>query len=152
MSSQAELTYALSPFDYDSPGDCIIQSSGGIHFKVIRQFLATASSVFDDMFDIGTDPANGSLPIVTLAEHSNTLKALLTMLYPTDIPRPLDHGVMMAIVQAYDKYLLPEDRLKLFAKGQSPEMLSAAPAQMYALAWRLKMRGEAVIASRHTHK
>ncbi|KAG8949853.1 hypothetical protein FRC04_008156 [Tulasnella sp. 424] len=60
----------------------------------------------------------------------------------------------MAIVQAYDKYLIPDARLKLFARDlwQSPDMLSAAPAQMYGLAWRLKMQDEVVIASRYTHK
>ncbi|KAG8974439.1 hypothetical protein FRC05_007238 [Tulasnella sp. 425] len=130
MSSQAELTFALSPFDYDSAGDCILQSSDGIHFKVIRQFLVTASTVFADMFAVGSVPTNdGSLPIVALTEHSNVLKALLTMLYPTDIPKPSTTDLW-----------------------QSPDMLSAAPAQMYGLAWRLKMQDEVVIASRYTHK
>ncbi|KAG8900721.1 hypothetical protein FRC01_010047, partial [Tulasnella sp. 417] len=132
MNGQPAPTFALAPFDAHSPGDCILRSCDGIHFKVIRQFLITASTVFADMFTVGNSPADeGSLPIVALEENANTLRALLTMLYPTDIPKSLDHAVMLSVVQAYDKYLIPEVRLRLFARElwQSPAILSVAPAK-----------------------
>ena len=68
------------PFDADSVGDCIIQSSDGVQFKVVRAILTLASDVFTDMFGLPQpqDKSSDSItPIIVVTEDSLTLHALL---------------------------------------------------------------------------
>ncbi|KAG8989758.1 hypothetical protein FRB90_002081 [Tulasnella sp. 427] len=154
------------PFDSSSPGDCILQSVEGVQFKALRQILAMGSSVMADMFslpqpekssngDSGTqDTPNDELPVIKMGEDAETILNLLLLLYPTSMPSPLEVQAAFKLNEAYDKYLIPKDRLLVPVKAlyHSKPKLDARPVDLYKLAGKLELKEEAQIASRYTHR
>ncbi|KAG8909550.1 hypothetical protein FRC01_006865 [Tulasnella sp. 417] len=151
-----------APFDSSSPGDCILQSIEGAKFKVLRQILGLASPVMADMFNMPQGEAkeeprqekSDQLPVVLLEEDTETVHNLLILLYPTSVPIGLGVQAALKLAKAYDKYLIPKDRLQLSigVLYSSRVALEANPVEFYKLAWELDMETEAKTASRFTHR
>ncbi|KAK9899488.1 hypothetical protein P389DRAFT_191809 [Cystobasidium minutum MCA 4210] len=77
----------ISPcFDkFWSSSDLVIRTSDGVDFKTHKARLA-GSSVFEDMFDIGSDGVNShhgesEVPIISLTEDARTLELVLPFFY-----------------------------------------------------------------------
>ncbi|KAG8949860.1 hypothetical protein FRC04_008163 [Tulasnella sp. 424] len=164
MTEQATTPFVIQPpFDAESVGDCIIRTPDGTEFKVFKAILAMASPIFRDMFDMpavaSKEAENGhsenetSLPVIPVQEDVETLQALLQILYP--ITPPLIHSMMLArnLVTACDKYFIDFAKVKLYVRGilSHEESLTKEPVACYALAWKLGLEQEAIVASRHLH-
>ncbi|KAG8978206.1 hypothetical protein FRB90_008563, partial [Tulasnella sp. 427] len=147
------------PFDSSSPGDCILQSTEGVQFKVFRQILILASPVMADMFSLphgesATASDEGGFPIIPMDEDAGTIQNILNLLYPTSVLKELSALAAIKLVRAYDKYLIPKDRLRgpLEAVYGSRKKLESYPVELYKIALEFEMTEEAKIASRFTHK
>lgn len=153
------------PFDADSPGDCIIQSSEGHKFKVFKVVLSLASPVFRDMFQLpqpsdintGGHHTEDGLPIISLSETSPVVVCLLKSIYP-----PSDqtyNGKVRLVGDVYEallKYDVPvnriEARLKWMYSETEDSPLRSSALDLYALAWRLGLRREVRAASRYASR
>ncbi|KIO24829.1 hypothetical protein M407DRAFT_25790 [Tulasnella calospora MUT 4182] len=150
-----------APFDLLSPGDCILKSIEGIEFKVLRPILSAASPVMADMFSLPQGGAHkvpheetsDHLPIIPMQEDAETIHNLLVLLYPTSLLKNLGAKAAIKLAKAYDKYLIPKDRLLLSVAPlyNSKSALKASPVELYWMAWELEMMEEAKTASRYTH-
>ncbi|KIO24826.1 hypothetical protein M407DRAFT_25787 [Tulasnella calospora MUT 4182] len=150
-----------APFDSLSPGDCILQSIEGVQFKAVRQILALASPMMADMFalpqaesqKVPREETSDHLPIIPMQEDAETIHNLLVLLYPTSLLGTLGVQATIKLVKAYDKYLIPKDRLLLsvVALYNTKSALEASPIELYRMAWELEMMEEAKIASRYMH-
>jgi len=150
------------PFNNASPGDCIIQSSDGLKYKVFRVILSLASPVFRTMFDLPqsaatADPSEpedvSDLPIIPVSETSTTLSTLLLLLYPATVVQIPNYDLAVEVIKAYDKYDINVASLHPFLHDAllSEEGLTNDPLGVYAVAWRLSLREEAQKASRYLH-
>ncbi|KAG8909439.1 hypothetical protein FRC01_006944 [Tulasnella sp. 417] len=94
------------------------------------------------------------LPVILLEEDTQTVHNLLMLLYPTSVPIGLGVQAALKLAKAYDKYLIPKDRLRLSIRAlySSRAALKANPVEFYKLAWELDMELEAKAASRFTHQ
>jgi len=156
--------FAAEPFDRESRGDCILLSSDGVSFKVFRIILSLASPVFHTMFDLpqGTTVRSGNreasdgtedIPTIPVSEPSSTLTTLLLLLYPARVVTIDSHDLAVEVIKAYDKYDIDIQSLKPFLHDGllSAEGLQSDPLGVYAIAWRLGMKEEALNASRYLH-
>ncbi|KAG8993631.1 hypothetical protein FRB90_000645, partial [Tulasnella sp. 427] len=109
------------------------------------------------MFDISTTPnedrKHGQLPVIPVEEDSETLQALLQILYPIDPPSISSLVLAEKLVAAADKYLISTSKLRLYLQHVlgSDESLNEDPLLCYTLSWRLGLEDQAVKASRYTH-
>ncbi|KAG8993632.1 hypothetical protein FRB90_000646 [Tulasnella sp. 427] len=158
----ADVQFQVSaPFDLLSPGDCILQSTEGIQFKVFRQILILASAVMADMFSLpqgkakaeSDQMASDHLPVILLEEYAETINGLLLLLYPTTLPDAFGVHLALKLAKVHDKYLISPARLRLLVATlySSRKNLKETPIEFYQLAWQLEMLEEAKIASRFTH-
>lgn len=152
------------PFDSASAGDCIVQSSDGLRYKVFRVILSLASPVFRSMFDLpqsattadspeANDASNlPDLPVIPVSETSTTLSTLL-LLYPATVVRIPNYDLAADVIKAYDKYDINVAGLHPFLHDAllSEEGLTSDPLGVYAVPWRLGMKKEAQKASRYLH-
>ncbi|KAG9038030.1 hypothetical protein FS837_001322, partial [Tulasnella sp. UAMH 9824] len=156
MASES-LSLDLVPptFSATSPADCILRSSDEWDFYVLRGILIFASDVFKDMFSLpptGPNAEKEQLPVIKMTENGRTLSALLSVIYPIVPPEITDIGLAADLAQAWQKYLMPIERLRPFLSGVFNESsLMERPLDAYALAWRLGDRAEAKKASQWTH-
>ncbi|KAF8710616.1 Broad-Complex, Tramtrack and Bric a brac, partial [Rhizoctonia solani] len=72
----------FKPFQPPSGGDLTLRSSDGIEFRVHSLLLHIASTVFSDMFQVGTN----NHQVVDLAEDSQTIGLMLEHIYPVKSP------------------------------------------------------------------
>lgn len=145
-----------SPYDLSSPGDCVLCSSDGVQFKVYRNILSLASTVFADMFSMPQPSTTSELSnsdAIQLTEDSHVLHALLTLLYPIDLPIIDSYDLAADLIVACDKYGINVNLLKphLNQSLQNKEGLGTDPLGVYAVAWRLGLEEDAKHASRYTH-
>jgi len=156
--------FAAKPFDGESRGDCILLSSDGVRFKVFRIILSLASPVFHSMFDLpqGTSVRRGirealpraeEIPTIPVSETSSTLTTLFLLLYPARVVTIDSHDLAVEVIKAYDKYDIDIHSLKPYLHDGllSAEGLQSDPLGVYAIAWRLCMKEEALNASRYLH-
>ncbi|KAG8868833.1 hypothetical protein FRB97_001885 [Tulasnella sp. 331] len=156
------------PFDNASPGDCILQSSDGLKYKVFRIILSLASPVFRSMFELPQPsiPADvmaaqdspklsdsPDLQVIPVSETSTTLYTLLLLLYPATVVQISSYDLVVEVIEAYDKYDINIKSLHPFLHDTllSEDGLASNPLGVYAVAWRLGMREEAQKASRYLH-
>lgn len=150
---------ANPPFAADSPGDCVLQTSDGMRFKVFRNILSLSSPFFHDMFSLpqqgGTATGSEPIPVIDITEDAQTVHTLLVLLYPTDVPVIETYDLATKLIEACDKYDIKLDRLRgslsLRDLLTSPAALRQHALRAYALAWRLGLEEEAKNASRHLH-
>ncbi|KAG8909549.1 hypothetical protein FRC01_006864 [Tulasnella sp. 417] len=156
MASESVSLGPVPPtFSASSPADCILRSSDGLDFYVLRGILIFASDVFKDMFSLpatGPNSEKEQPPVITVTENGRTLSALLSVIYPIVPPEITDIGLAADLAQAWQKYLMPIERLRPFLSGVFNETsLVERPLDAYALAWRLGDKVEAKKASQWTH-
>lgn len=150
-----DLTVGLAPkpFNLESPGDCILQSSEGVKFKIHRLLLTLISPIFSDMFSL-PQKDDEELPTIELTESSDVVLFILQMVHPQTTPRVTSLELPFELLVAFDKYMID---LALLRQHVSPSMKLTAHhtelyrVKVYALAWRLGMQEEAVEASRYLH-
>lgn len=146
--------YGPAPFSVSSSGDCILQSSDGIKYKVWRNILSLSSPVFSDMFDLpqGDTPLS-ELPVIEISEAADVLQTLLLLLYPATTPQIRSYELAFALISAYDKYIINVDSLRpfLFSNLMSDKAFETNALAVYGLAWRMGLREEAMRASRYIH-
>ncbi|KIO20624.1 hypothetical protein M407DRAFT_220118 [Tulasnella calospora MUT 4182] len=154
-SESVSLEPVPSAFSSNSPADCILRSSDGLDFYVLRGILIFASDVFKDMFSLpptGPNAEKERLPIINMTENGRTLSALLSVIYPIVPPEITSISLAADLAQAWQKYLMPLERLRPFLSGVFNESsLTERPLDAYALAWRLGDKAEAKKASQWTH-
>ncbi|KAG8949882.1 hypothetical protein FRC04_008185 [Tulasnella sp. 424] len=154
-SNSVSLELVPPTFSETSPADCILRSSDERDFYVLRGILIFASDVFKDMFSLpptGPNADEGRLPVINMTENGRTLCALLSIIYPIVPPEITDINLAVDLAQAWQKYLMPIERLRPFLGGVCNESsLLERPLDVYALAWRLGDMAEAKKASRWTH-
>ncbi|KAI5123489.1 hypothetical protein M0805_008858 [Coniferiporia weirii] len=106
----------------------ILRSSDGVDFKVYKNILVLASPFFRDMFSLPqstenvsstsseVDAKSGTLldpPVIDVAESSDTLDALLRLLYP--LPPPIFPGTLPSGVVSDSKAFIKSVELVLAA-------------------------------------
>ncbi|KAL5524711.1 hypothetical protein ACEPAF_9856 [Sanghuangporus sanghuang] len=100
---------ASPPFD-GTRFDVILKSVDHVNFHVLKSVLELASPFFADMFSLPQPPAEdenpGEIPVISLAETSTTLDALLRFCYPVKRPRLDQQDVLMIaeVLRAAVKY------------------------------------------------
>ncbi|KAG8949884.1 hypothetical protein FRC04_008187 [Tulasnella sp. 424] len=155
VTSGSEVVIVPPSFTSNNPADCILKSSDGAEFYVLRGILIFASDMFKDMFSLpatSKDTEPGHLPTIQMAESGPVLSALLSIIYPIVPPQISDVSLAAELCRAWRKYLMPEARLQPFlAEFFSESSLLQRPLDIYALAWRLDNKAEAKRASRYTH-
>ncbi|ORY82970.1 hypothetical protein BCR35DRAFT_352127 [Leucosporidium creatinivorum] len=90
-----------------SDADVILVSSDNVGFRVHRANLCASSTIFKDMFDVGSEVSGAQeLPTVPLQESSATLEVVLPYIYPKRLKSfALEQLEMIyQIIRALDKY------------------------------------------------
>lgn len=145
------------PFDSESVGDCILRTSDGAEFKVVKAILYLGSTIFRDMFDMPpvthADESEASLPVVPVEEDPETIQVLLQMLYPIEPPPISTLSLAKKLVTACDKYFVNPFKAQLYLKKilSDKQSLKEDPLGCYALSWRLGLEEEAIAASQYLH-
>ncbi|KAG9031800.1 hypothetical protein FS837_002889 [Tulasnella sp. UAMH 9824] len=87
-----------------------------------------------------------------MQEDAETILNLLLLLYPTSLLYNLGPEAAIKLAKAYDKYLIPKDRLRLSVLPiyHSESALESSALRLYRMAWELDMIPRAKIASRYT--
>ena len=156
------------PFD-DSDADIILRSlptsfpgwdlASATHFRVHRLFLIKASPIFKQLLCEGeatpfhpgiTRDTYDNLPVLCLPEDTETLHALLTAIYPTDVAYPHKLEAMMRTHAAAKKYGM-SSALTLF-RAHSTSVASVVTTenafQAFFLAFNRGLTEEALGAAR----
>ncbi|KAG8806666.1 hypothetical protein FRC17_004875, partial [Serendipita sp. 399] len=106
MSTGTAREFKYSPEFPCGYGDIELISRDGVTFSFPRFLLSHVSSVFKDMFSIGT--SSDLSPQIALTEDSVTLDCLLRVLDLTKTKPPINFKLMSSIFQAADKYQVPQ--------------------------------------------
>ncbi|EKM50612.1 uncharacterized protein PHACADRAFT_213512 [Phanerochaete carnosa HHB-10118-sp] len=89
--------------------DVVLRSSDNVDFKAHKAILAEASTVFETMFTLPTNPSqdvdtSDGLPVIQMQECADAIHALLGVLYPGKGPEVTDvdrAGVVLALADKY---------------------------------------------------
>ncbi|KAG8908634.1 hypothetical protein FRB99_004922 [Tulasnella sp. 403] len=148
------------PFTANSPGDCILRTPCGTQFKVFRGVLIAASPVFRTMFDLPQPPTLASTsdkgdppPVIDVTETAEVMQELLKILYPLDLVQLKTVDLVIALVDAWEKYELPMSRVMAASQHVLQNMGDYIKdiIKIYTLTWRLKAEEDAKKASRYMH-
>jgi hypothetical protein len=169
VKATVKATDAKPPFDPASKrADLIIRSSDHVDFHVQTFFLTFASSVFIDMLAMPHPPAatcgeeeeeeqnekenenwKDGRPIVRLTEDSRLIRTLLTFVYPGDPPPPSKLEEVEGIIEAAQKYDMPDVGKRARRALVDTPFLMKEPLRVFVLAHRHKFKEEAKLAARH---
>ncbi|KAG8911599.1 hypothetical protein FRC01_005626 [Tulasnella sp. 417] len=145
--------FGPAPFDGSSTGDCILQGPDGTKYKTHRVILALASSVFRDMWEVGT--GGPGIPTIELTESSDVVHNLLLHIHPTTTPYIDKFALALSLLDACDKYLIDHRGFlpHLARTFQCPwfRQSEGVTLDAYCLAWRLNMRERSQRLSRYLH-
>ena len=159
LTMSSDSGYAAAPFDH-AKADIILRSSDNVDFRVFRLFLSLASPFFETLFDI-PQPAEADanqelrdgLPVVSVAEDSKTLDALLRFCYPctlADDPKLEVLQDAVDILEAARKYSLDAIESKARQAIANPKILEAEPLRCFVIAHRGRLREETLLAAKYT--
>ena len=134
---------AKAPFDHveDSTADLILHTSDNVDFYVHRQLLSLASSVFKDMFKVGTHTQPQELAIVEIEEPSSTIDSLLRICYPVEEVKEPSLDKVGDVLKASIKYDMPKARARM--RVELASYISTETLNVYALACSLELESEA---------
>ena len=134
---------AKAPFDRadDSTADFILHTSDKVDFYVHQQLLSMASSVFRDMFRVGTHTQPQKLADVMIDEPSSTIDSLLRICYPIEEVKETSLDKVGDVLKAAMKYDMPKASARMKAE-LAPYILSQ-PLSVYALTCSLGLEPEA---------
>jgi BTB/POZ domain len=155
MPAPEPLTIATAPFD-DPDADVVLCTADNVQFRVHKLFLSFASPFFRDMFKLPPPPPNsedtddGGRPIIPVAESSRTLRLLLNFCHPardTTLETFEDIEEMLTVMTKYDMRDYMEAVRKQFV---SPAFMGKEPLRAFAIAYRLKLKDEAILAMKES--
>ncbi|KZP01748.1 hypothetical protein CALVIDRAFT_594438 [Calocera viscosa TUFC12733] len=137
------------PASIKATADIIIKSSDGQRLLAHKSYLASASSVFEDMVSLDEHMAHGiedALPIVELSESGNVLKTLLSFIYPGPRTRPASWEVFACSFNAASKYNIQcvIDSLRGYLTWS--DFLSSHPVAIYSISQARQFHDETRIA------
>lgn len=139
--------------------DVILRSSDNVDFRVHKLILSETSSVFECMFSLpapqpsfeglsGDDHRDG-LPVVRVAEDSETLGGLLGICYPGKGPTLADDvSAIGQILAVADKYAMVGVYKQLESVLSRRDLVESDPLRTYALACRFGFRTLAVMSAK----
>jgi hypothetical protein len=153
---------AQAPFD-NPKADVILRSSDNVDFRVFRLLLSLASPIFNDMFAMpqasekindNNQEMKDGLPIIQLAEDSQTLSKLLITCYPRyagDAPELETLEDLQAFLEVATKYEMDEAAGK-YAREElvAPRFLEGEAVRVFSIAHRWNLTKEIRIAARAT--
>lgn len=133
--------------------DIILRTPESKLFRVHKNILSIASSVFKDMLAVPQSPPESTkedasvLPVVDVHDSAEDLEVLLRMIYPVAFPPITDLDALSNAFVILDKYHTegPQDRLKPLLISSS--FLTADPMRVYAIACRWGFKAEAAVAA-----
>ncbi|KAI0039554.1 hypothetical protein FA95DRAFT_1567115 [Auriscalpium vulgare] len=134
--------------------DIILRSSDSADFRAHMQVLAMASPVFQTMFQIS--PSHENLPVINVAEDSNTLSSLIQLIYyPFTFSVPATVDGTMTLFAALQKYGMGSEvdgalevlRQQL-CKQFLPVFMDTQACRAYFLAVRFRLKEETSLAAR----
>ncbi|KEP47891.1 BTB/POZ domain protein [Rhizoctonia solani 123E] len=114
-------------------GDLTLRASDGTEFKVHSLLLHIASSVFADMFQVGTNNHR----VVDLAEDSQTLSLMLEHIYPVKSPTIDSFDKLESCLTVAQKYDIKGMMGNLDAElrcGAKSELVAGDPLRACVLA------------------
>ncbi|KAG8982819.1 hypothetical protein FRB90_006527, partial [Tulasnella sp. 427] len=137
----------LPPFDLNSLGDflnhVLVDNSESPYFaELLKETPTTSQSL---------------LPVFKVEDDSRTLYAALTCLYSAHVQDLLDTSLFLKVIDAQEKYGIPETRLSLpiLALIQKIRLQSSNAVDegidLFALTWRFGQSKACQFISRHTH-
>ena len=149
---------AESPYDSaaryrDGSADIILRSSDLIDFYVFKGFLSYVSSVFRVMFDLPSTTTNemmNGLPVIAVAETSETIRLLLDLIYPhMDKPQIDNVAQFRKVCKATRKYCMVIIENRLRKQIVTSDLTVSEPLRVYAVALELDWEDVALIAARN---
>ncbi|KAG8708303.1 hypothetical protein FRC09_001330 [Ceratobasidium sp. 395] len=138
-------------FTFNPPpgGNISIQSSDGQVFSVHTLILGLASSMFSDMFTVGTRVEE----IIDLAEDSETISIMLAYIYPSGVPPPLDSFDILekslVVAQKYDlKAMLEKIDRSLSTESACKTLVENDPLRVFSLTVTYELHESQIAAIR----
>ncbi|KAK2463539.1 hypothetical protein APHAL10511_004290 [Amanita phalloides] len=148
---------ARAPYNSSAIADVILRSSDKIDYYVVGAFLYYVSPTFRDMFALNRGPAidenekKDELPIIDVAEDSETLYNLLEFIYPrVEEPQFNDLHMFRKVSQAAQKYFMTVVEAKLKKQIIASPLLKDEPFRTYVIATDLGWEAIALMAARNT--
>ena len=127
--------------------DIIIQSSDHVNFLVHKSILALSSQFFRDMFSL-PQPSNGilsGLPVLHVSEDAESVRPLITVLYPVPSEIPARYDRVLALLTAAQKYGMPAAQLSIRAEVSHRKLGAQTGAEAfraYAIASKHRLSPE----------
>ncbi|KIL69184.1 hypothetical protein M378DRAFT_157423 [Amanita muscaria Koide BX008] len=141
-------------YGFSDDADVILRSSDNVEFYVISALLRYVSLVFKHMFassESGNDEKKDNLPVVPVAEDSETLCLLLDIIYPYQKkPQLSSPFIAWKVSKAAQKYLMNIIESKLKRHIANSKLIAEKPLSIYAIAIDLGWEGVALDAARRT--
>ncbi|KAF8639042.1 hypothetical protein AX17_001765 [Amanita inopinata Kibby_2008] len=143
---------ATKPFDPSAKSDTILRSSDLIDFFVLGPLLSLVSPVFDDMLSssiLKENKTKHGLPIVDIAEDSDTLRFLLLLIYPQSVEPELKFtDLCLKVCKATQKYRMEVIESKVQRILLASQLIVQEPLRIYAIAVPLRWEKIAMEAAR----
>lgn len=133
--------------------DIILRTPEPKLFRVHKNILSIASSVFRDMLSVPqslsepTKDAKYDPPVVDVDDSAQDLEVLLRMIYPMAFPPITDLNALSNALVILDKYHTEGLQERLKPLLVSPAFLTTDPMRVYAIACRWGFKPEAEIAA-----
>ncbi|KIL69183.1 hypothetical protein M378DRAFT_7888 [Amanita muscaria Koide BX008] len=141
-------------YGFSDDADIILRSSDNVDFYVIGAFLRYVSLVFKHMFassESDNDEKKDNLPVVPVAEDSETLCLLLDIIYPyKKKPQLSSPFIAWKVSKATQKYMIDMIESKLKRQIANSKLIAEKPLSMYAIAIDLGWEEMALDAARRT--
>ena len=133
--------------------DIILRTTESKLFRVHKNILSIASSVFRDMLTVPQSPPEPTkegeceLPVIDVHDSAEDIEVLLRMIYPVAFPPINDLDALSNAFVTLDKYHTEGLQERLKPLLISPDFLAADPMRVYAIACRWGFKSEAAIAA-----
>ncbi|KAM6497231.1 hypothetical protein JOM56_007704 [Amanita muscaria] len=141
-------------YGFSDDADIILRSSDNVDFYVISALLRYVSPVFKDMFALSGSDNNekkDNLPVVPVAEDSETLCLLLDIIYPYEQkPRLSSPSITWKVSKAARKYLMNIIESKLKRQITNSKLIAEKPLSICAIAIDLEWEEVATNAAQRT--
>ena len=135
--------------------DIILRTPEPKLFRVHKNILSIASSVFRDMLAVPKPPSESTkegereLPVFDVHDSAEDLEVLLRMIYPVAFPAIADLDALSNAFVLLDKYGAEGLQERLKPLLTSSTLLATDPMRVYAIACRWGFKTEAAIAAPH---
>jgi len=140
---------------YVNEADLIIQSSDFVKFRIHKSMLAFSSQVFRDIFSL-PQPSNeivDGLPVLRLSEDAESVRALITVLYPIPSELPATYDRVLSLLAAAQKYDMPAAQSSIRAEVSHRKLTAQTGDQAFhafAIASRNRLSPETSTAAHLT--